>query len=61
MAEFVSGLSQAILLIIHIRFIYVNKMYMDNNPELSIRDCIKGIFVIVVFVLSMLIVTLLAN
>lgn len=58
MALFITEASKILLLILHFRFLYINKKYMDTNL-ITIREYIKSIWVILIILVSMIIVTLL--
>lgn len=60
MALFITEASKILLLILHFRFLYINKKYTDTNP-ITIREYIKSISVILIILVSMIIVILLSE
>lgn len=60
MALFITEASKILLLILHFRFLYINKKYMDTNT-ITIREYIKSIWVILIILVSMIIVILLSE
>lgn len=60
MALFITEASKILLLILHFRFLYINKKYMDTNT-ITIREYIKSILVILITLVSMIIVILLSE
>ena len=60
MSSFITEVSEILLLILHFRFLYINKKYMDTN-NITIREYIKSILVILITLVSMIIVILLSE